>query len=126
MDWYAELIDRKCLFLKVPDVVTVQLPGWTSKRTELLLGVLGDDTFTGISWELATPRGRKLARETLGEDKARQLEQFYKLARASQVSSAKRPSTSACRRAPPGVACMATRAASFRKPFSCEGGKPDQ
>ena len=83
MDWYAELIDRKCLFLKVPDVVTVQLPGLTSKRTELLLGVLGDDTFTGTSWELATPRGRKLARETLGQDKARQLEQFYKLALAS-------------------------------------------
>jgi hypothetical protein len=83
LDWHAELIDRKCLFLKVPEIVMVQLPGWTSKRSELLLGVLGNDTFTCISWEMATPRGRKLARETLGEAKARQLELLYRLALAS-------------------------------------------
>jgi hypothetical protein len=83
VDWYAELIDRTCLFLKVPEVVALQLPGWTPHRTELLLGVLADDTFTGISWEMVTPRGRKLARETMGEEKAEQLERFYKLALVS-------------------------------------------
>jgi predicted secreted protein len=59
------------------------LPGWTPGRTELLQGILEMDTFTGISWQLATPRGRKLARETLGEDKAQQLAQLYKLALVS-------------------------------------------
>jgi hypothetical protein len=83
LDWYAELIDRKFLFLKAPTYATDMLPGWNSKRPDLLLGVLEGDTFTGISWELATPRGRKLARETLGDEKARQLELLYKLALAS-------------------------------------------
>lgn len=83
LDWYAELIDRKFLFLKAPTYATDMLPGWNSKRSDLLLGVLEGDTFTGISWELATPRGRKLARETLGDEKARQLEPLYKLALVS-------------------------------------------
>jgi hypothetical protein len=82
-DWYAELIDRKFLFLKTPAYATGMLPGWTSRRSDLLLGVLDGDTFTGISWELATPRGRKVAREALGEEKARQLELLYRLALAS-------------------------------------------
>jgi hypothetical protein len=83
VDWHAELIDRTCLFLKVPEVVALQLPGWTPNRAELLLGVLAGDTFTGTSWEMATPRGRKLAREAMGEEKARQLERVYKLALVS-------------------------------------------
>lgn len=83
VDWYAELIDRTCLFMKVPEVVALQLPGWMSNRPELLLGVLTDDTFTGISWQMATPRGRKIARNTMGEERARQLERFYKLALVS-------------------------------------------
>ena len=83
VDSYAELIDRRCLFLKVPEGVAVQLPGWLSNRSDLLLGVLTDDTFAGISWQMATARGRKLARETLGEEKAGQLERFYKLALVS-------------------------------------------
>ena len=32
---------------------------------------------------MATPRGRKLARETMGEEKAQQLERIYKLALVS-------------------------------------------
>jgi hypothetical protein len=84
LDWYAELVDRKFLFLKAPTYATDMLPGWTSKRTDLLLGVLEGDTFTGISWELATLRGRKVARETLGDEKARQLELLYKLALVSR------------------------------------------
>jgi hypothetical protein len=80
LDWYAELIDRKFMFLKAPEITTLSLPGWTPGRTELLQGILETDTFTGISWQLATPRGRKLARETLGEDKAQQLAQLYKVA----------------------------------------------
>jgi hypothetical protein len=83
VDWHAELIDRTCLFLKVPEVVALQLPGWTPNRAELLLGVLAGDTFTGTSWEMATPRGRMLAREAMGEEKARQLERVYKLALVS-------------------------------------------
>jgi hypothetical protein len=70
-------------FSQSPDAVTSELPGWTSKQTDLLLGVLADDAFTGCSWKMETPRGRRMARETLGEEKARQLEQFYKLALAS-------------------------------------------
>ena len=83
LDWYAELVDRKFLFLKAPTYATDMLPGWNSKPSDLLLGVLEGDTFTGISWELATPRGRKLASETLGEEKAQQLELLYKLALVS-------------------------------------------
>lgn len=80
LDWHAELIDRRFLFLKVPDVTTLSLPGWKSGRTELLQGVLNADTFIGISWELETRRGRKVARETLGEERAHQLRQLYQLA----------------------------------------------
>jgi hypothetical protein len=83
LDWYAELVDRKFLFLKAPTYATDLPPGWNFKRSDLLLGVLEGDTFTGLSWELATPRGRKLTRETLGDEKARQLELLYKLALVS-------------------------------------------
>ena len=83
VDWYGELVDRRFLFLKVPEIIALTLPGWTPGRTELLLGVLEEDAFTAIPWQVATPRGRRLARETLGEDKDRQVTQFYKLALAS-------------------------------------------
>jgi hypothetical protein len=84
LDWHAELIDRRFLFLKVPEVTTLSLPDWTSGRTELLQGVLEADTFVGISWELETGRGRKVADDILGEEKAQQLRQLYKLAIASR------------------------------------------
>lgn len=80
LDWYAELIDRKFLFLRVPDVTTLSLPDRTSGRTELLQGVLDADTFTVLSWELETRRGRKVAGEVFGEEKAQQLRKLYKLA----------------------------------------------
>lgn len=83
LDWHAELVDRKFVFLKVPEYFTLVLPGWTSTRKDLLLGVLETDSFIGISWELGTPRRRKAARDALGEEKAQKLIQLYKLALAS-------------------------------------------
>jgi hypothetical protein len=82
-DWYGELIDRRFLFLRVPEIITLTLPEGAWQRTDLLLGMLENDTFIGISWELATPRGRRVARQSVGEEKAQQLARLYKLALAS-------------------------------------------
>jgi hypothetical protein len=86
LDWYAELIDRKFLFFQIPELFTDVLPGAAAGQTSLLLGMVAKDTFAGISWELATPRGRKVVRQALGEDGARKAILTYKLAMASHGS----------------------------------------
>jgi hypothetical protein len=83
LDWYAELIDRKFLFFQIPELFTDVLPGAAAGQTSLLLGMVAKDTFVGISWELAAPRGRKVANETLGDEGARKAMRLYKLAMAS-------------------------------------------
>ena len=83
LDWYAELIDRKFLFLTAPELITSMLPGWTPGRRHLLLGVAATDSFAAISWELATPRGRALAKQTLGAEGALKVKRMYRLALAS-------------------------------------------
>jgi hypothetical protein len=83
LDWRVELIDRKFLFFQIPELFTDALPGAAAGQTSLLLGMVAKDTFVGISWELATPRGRKLAKEALGDEGARNAMLMYRLAMAS-------------------------------------------
>jgi hypothetical protein len=86
LDWYAELIDRKFLFFQIPELFTDVLPGAAAGQTSLLLGMVAKDTFAGISWELATPRGRKVVRQALGDESGRKAMLTYKLAMASHGS----------------------------------------
>ncbi len=86
LDWYAELIDRKFLFFQIPELFTDMLPGAATGQTSLLLGMVAKDTFAGTSWELATPRGRKVVRQALGDDGARKAMLTYRLAMASHGS----------------------------------------
>lgn len=83
LDWRVELIDRKFLFFAIPEAFAGMVPGTASGQRALLLGVVTKDGFSGPSWQLATPKGRKLARETLGEEGARQIERLYRLALAT-------------------------------------------
>jgi hypothetical protein len=83
LDWYGELIDRKFLFLKVPAMFTLLLPEPVRGQTNLLLGVVAKDTFAGISWQVASPPGRKLAESILGPDKSSDVMRMYRLAIAA-------------------------------------------
>jgi hypothetical protein len=86
LDWHGELIDRKFLFLKVPAMFTLLLPEPVRGQTDLLLGIVVKDTFAGISWQMASPRGRKRAESILGPDKSSDLMHTYRLAIAAHAN----------------------------------------
>ena len=82
-DWYIELIDRKFLFLTIPEAFSAIVPGTAPGQRNLLIGMATKDSFSGISWEIATQMGRKVAKEALGEAGTRKLMGMYKVAIAS-------------------------------------------
>ena len=85
-DWAVQVFDRKFVFLKVPDVMTAILPGAVWRQTDLLLGIVGKDTFHPISWRLGSPEGRRAAEQALGEEAFRKLLQMYRLAMAAHAN----------------------------------------
>lgn len=80
LDWRIELIDRTFLFFEIPDEFTVVVPGIKQGQRTLLLGMVTGARFLGLSWELATPRGRDVAREALGPEGADKAMRLYKVA----------------------------------------------
>jgi hypothetical protein len=83
LDWHIELVDRKFLFFTIPDAFTGIVPGTARGQRTLLLGIVSRDRFSGISWEIATQRGRQIAMETLGDAGAQKVTGLYKVAMAS-------------------------------------------
>lgn len=83
LDWCIELIDRKFLFFRIPEAFTGIVPGTACGQRDLLLGMATKDSFSGISWEIATQRGQQIAKETLDDAGARKVIGMYKVAIAS-------------------------------------------
>ena len=82
-DWHLELVDRKFLFLRVPDIATAILPDTTFGRTDLLLGLVKRDNFTLIPWAFGSPHGRAAMKTALGPEGYQTMEKFYRVAMAA-------------------------------------------
>jgi len=82
LDWHLDLVDRRFLFLKVPDVMTVILPDTVYGQTDLLLGMVRKDGFTLIPWAFGSPQGRATMKTALGQDGYQTLERLYQVAMA--------------------------------------------
>lgn len=80
-DWYLDLIDRKFLFLRVPQEYTAILPDAAWGQTDLILGwATSKDTFQLLPWQLSNAPGRYNLEKIVGEEKVSILTQSYQLA----------------------------------------------
>lgn len=83
-DWFLDLIDRKFLFLRVPEPVTAMLPDARYGQTDLLLGlVTSKDSFQLLPWSLGNKAGRAQVERLVGSDKADTAILAYKIALAA-------------------------------------------
>lgn len=83
-DWYLDLVDRKFLFLRVPETVTAIMPDTIHGQTDLILGVVKRDGFMPIPWAFGSPQGRAAMKITLGPEGYRIMERLYRGAMAAQ------------------------------------------
>lgn len=82
-DWHLELVDRKFLFLQVPDIATAILPDTTVGQTNLLLGMVKKDGFMPIPWALGAAKGRAAMKTALGPDGYQSMEKLFRVAMAA-------------------------------------------
>lgn len=79
-DWRLELIDRKFLFLRVPEPMRTMLAGMDHRASALLLGVAHpEEGFQTIPWGLGSPSGRRKLTKALGAETVKTIEPVYKL-----------------------------------------------
>jgi len=83
LDYHLELIDRKFLFLKVPEIMTLVFPDVRHGQTDLLLGIVNKDGFLVIPWAFGSRHGRMKMRKGMGDDGYLTVERYYKLAMAA-------------------------------------------
>jgi hypothetical protein len=83
-DWFLDLIDRKFLFLRVPELASALLPDVKFGQTDLLLGfVASKDSFQMLPWSLGSKAGRTQVERLVGSDKADTAMLAYKIALAA-------------------------------------------
>lgn len=82
-DWHLELVDRKFLFLKVPDIVIGSLPDTMHDQNNLLLGMVRKDGFMPIPWAFDSPQGKATMKAALGADGYQTMEKLYRVAMAA-------------------------------------------
>ena len=79
-DYYAELFDRKFLFLRTPEA-TPRLPGFSARN--ILLGMVDKDQFRNLSAAILSPEGQKRAIEEFGAEKAESIIKYHKMVMAA-------------------------------------------
>lgn len=84
MDWHLELVDRKFLFLKVPEIMTAALPEAALGQTDQLLGMALKEGFRPIPWALGSSRGRVRLKTALAPEDYARIEQLYRVAMAAR------------------------------------------
>jgi len=95
-DWYLELIDRKFLFLRVPEPISTQIPYAISGQQNLLLGLVKpSDGFQLIPWFAGQKRGVAELEKTCGKAAAATAQQIYKLAMAAHANCLSKTSLNA-------------------------------
>jgi hypothetical protein len=78
-DWLLELIDRRFLFAKVPEVLKLESPDQPRIGNTLLGVARAEGGFQPIPWEFGTIPGRRALKKAAGEDAFRSAEEFYRL-----------------------------------------------
>ncbi len=92
-DWFLDLIDRKFLFLRVPEIATALLPDAGYGQTDLLLGfVTSKDSFQMLPWLLGTRAGRAQIERLVGKDKSEAARLTYRIAMAAHGNCLSRAS----------------------------------
>lgn len=95
-DWYLELIDRKFLFLRVPELMSTQIPYAASGQQDLLLGfVKPSEGFQLVPWFAGQKRGLAELEKTCGKAAAEKTQQIYKLAMAAHANCLSKTSLNA-------------------------------
>jgi hypothetical protein len=84
MDWQLELVDRKFLFLKVPEIMTATLPEAVLGQTDQLLGMALKDGFRPIPWALGSTQGRVRLKKALAPEDYAKIEQLFRVAMAAR------------------------------------------
>ncbi len=83
-DWHLELVDRKFLFLKVPEVATTILPDTIYGQTNLLLGMVRKDGFMAIPWAFGSPQRQTSLKAAVGQEGYQTMERLYRVAMAAR------------------------------------------
>ena len=83
-DWHLELVDRKFLFLRVPENATEIPPNTFHGQTDLILGIVEKDGFRLIPWAFISRRGRATMKTTLGPKGYQIMEKRYRVAMATR------------------------------------------
>ena len=83
-DWHLELVDRKFLFLKVPEIMTAALPEAALGQTDQLLGMTLKEGFMPIPWALGSPQGRVRLKKALAPGDYAKIEQLFRVAMAAR------------------------------------------
>jgi len=95
-DWFLDLIDRKFLFLRVPEAVTTLSPDAPFPQTDLPIGfATSKDSFQMLPWSLGTKAGRTQVRNLVGEKAMEPILLAYKLAMVAQGNFVSRASINA-------------------------------
>ncbi len=113
MDWQLDLVDRKFLFLKVPEIMTSALPEAALGQTDQLLGMALKEGFRPIPWALGTSRGRARLREGLGPDDYAKLGELYRVAMAARGNFESKATINASMRVRKASHLMQGRSAHF-------------
>ncbi len=79
-DYYAELFDRKFLFLRTPEKLP-PLPGFPVRN--ILLGMVDKDQFRNLSASILSPEGQAWAIQEFGEEKAKNIIKYHKTVMAA-------------------------------------------
>jgi hypothetical protein len=79
-DWLLEFVDRKFLFVRIPEPARTAVAGTGPTRPELLLGVTSaGEGFHPVPWMLGSTSGRRAFRKAAGEEAFRSAAEFYRL-----------------------------------------------
>jgi len=84
MDWQLELVDRKFLFLKVPEIMTAALPEAALGQTDQLMGMALKEGFLPIPLALGSSQGRVRLKRALAPEDYPKIEQLYRVAMAAR------------------------------------------
>lgn len=91
-DWYLDLIDRKFLFLRLPQLFATIFPDAPPGKSDLIIGyATSKDTFQMLPWLAGSPQGLAKLSKASSPAQATAAERIYKLAiatRANALSSA--------------------------------------
>lgn len=87
-DWYLDLIDRKFLFLRLPQLFATIFPDAPPGKSDLIIGyATSKDTFQMLPWLAGSPQGLAKLSKASSPAQATAAERIYKLAIATHANA---------------------------------------